>query len=248
VDIRYVGLSERGLVRAQNQDAIFLPPPDGEGDRVFVLADGMGGASGGEIASRLAVEIIPTAHAVSAQALGARDGLRQAMTQAADAIFRRAGEQPGLKGMGTTAVALVLQGERAWLANVGDSRGYLWRNGQLTQVTRDHSLVGGMVADGSLTPEEARRHHLRNVLTRVLGNAPQVEVDIFDLVLAPGDRLLLCSDGLHGPVNDQEMGRILAGQAALPEQARDLVELANRRGGPDNISVILVAIDKLNSV
>lgn len=237
----YAGATHPGLARDQNQDAIHLPSRDAGQDLVFILADGMGGASGGQVASRLAVEAVSQSlgHGALAQP---RQALEQAVRQASEALAQAARGRPELQGMGTTLVVLLLAGMRAWLANVGDSRCYLWRQGLLEQVTQDHSLVRRLVLQGSILPEEARRHPLRNVLTRVVGAAGPVEADIYNLELWPGDALLMCSDGLHGPVEEGDLATVLAGPGPPADKVTQLINLANRRGGPDNISAILVEL------
>jgi PPM family protein phosphatase len=244
VGLAFAGASDIGRVREQNQDAILLPAPAAPAaPLLFLLADGMGGASGGQVASTLAIEVAGQAFRARAPSLGLEVALRQAVEAASAAIHQRALEQPELKGMGTTLVAVAVEGRRALVANVGDSRCYLWREGILSQVTQDHSLVQQLVREGSLSPQQARGHRMRNVVTRVVGVQPLVEADIFDIQLRPADILLLCSDGLHGPVEEADLARVLRQpDANLESKAGLLVQAANARGGPDNISVILVGV------
>lgn len=232
-----------GLVRTENQDAVFLPPEEqGPVPGLFVLADGMGGVAGGRVASELAVSTIPKVFAAESRENGLERGLTAAISAAAEAIFQKSQENPDFRGMGTTVVAIALEPGRAVVANVGDSRCYLWRNGELTPVTHDHSVVMEMVDQGQITQEQARQHPMRNVLTRVVGNQPVVEVDLFSVELLPGDQLLLCSDGLHGPVGEELINAVIGADNDPQGKTRILVEEANRAGGPDNISAILVTI------
>ncbi len=243
--IAYAGVSDIGRVREQNQDAILLPSPAGEdAPLLFLLADGMGGASGGQVASSLAIQSAAKYFAGQGRRLQTREALEQAVQAASAAVHQRARDQPELKGMGTTLVALALEGWRALVANVGDSRCYLWREASLRQVTQDHSLVQQLVREGSLSPQEARGHKMRNVVTRVVGVQAQARADFFPLELRPGDVLLLCSDGLHGPLADDDLARILREPALdLEAKAHALAAAANQRGGPDNISVILIGVE-----
>ncbi len=243
--LTYAGLTHVGKVRSSNQDALYLPPPGESGPRVFVLADGMGGASGGEVASALAVDTIPRTFARGLKGSGqVGQALVAAVEEANRAIYQKAEAENSLWGMGTTVVAAALDRGRAQVANVGDSRLYLYRKGELRQVSRDHSLVAEEVARGLITPEEARHHQMRNVLTRAVGARSQVEVDLFTLELEAGDRLLLCSDGLHGPLPDRELARLLEDTPGVEQAAQTLIEAANQAGGPDNVSVILIQVDE----
>jgi protein phosphatase len=239
--LSYFGLTDVGRLRAENQDAIYLPAGrDRHEPWLFLLADGMGGANGGQVASSIAAQVAPESFRRCYPTQAPEEALSQAVKEASAAIFRTAVQRPELKGMGTTVVTVALVGGMVWVASVGDSRCYLWRDGGLIQITQDHSLVRQMVRDGALDPARARRHGLRNVLLRVVGLAEDLEVDLFELTLAEYDCLLLCSDGLHGPIEDQDIAALLAKPGSMEEKARQLVDEANQRGGPDNISVILV--------
>lgn len=232
-----------GLVRTENQDAVFLPPEDqGPVPGLFVLADGMGGVAGGRVASELATNTIPRVFATESRENGLERGLTAAISAAAEAVFQKSQETPDFRGMGTTVVAVALEPGRAVVANVGDSRCYLWRKGELTLVTHDHSVVMEMVDQGQITLEQAREHPMRNVLTRVVGNQPVVEVDLFSVELMPDDQLLLCSDGLHGPVSEELISAVIGAENGPRGKTRVLVEEANRAGGPDNISAVLINI------
>jgi protein phosphatase len=231
--------SDVGRVRTVNQDR-FAEFEDGRGSRLFVVADGMGGHQGGETASRLAVEAIGAVFEHSEEVLETR--MRIAVETANERVYMCAGEDPDLAGMGTTVVALCLgEGGEAWVAHVGDSRLYLLRDGRLSALTADHSLVAEMQRQGFLSAEEAEVHPRRNELTRSVGVAPSVEADVTRITAKPGDRFLLCSDGLCGHVRDDEIREVL--QREQPTHAvRLLVDQSNAKGGHDNVTVQVVAI------
>ena len=237
-----------GCVRADNQDAaIFSRPAD---DRalathgvIALVADGMGGCNGGEVASALACEKIPRVYFASNGPAPA--ALRASLESVNGEIYQAAQAQPNLRGMGTTAVAFAITSSHGWLAYVGDSRLYLIRRGQIYRMSEDHSMVFEMVHQGLLTREEARNHEDRNVLSRALGSRRQVEVSCWaePFPIEPGDRFLLCSDGLHDLVTDEKMLE-LAQSAEVDVATERLVRTANENGGYDNISVILLeAVD-----
>lgn len=207
---------------------------------IFVVADGMGGHAAGEVASEIAVETIRETY-YEAESDDIAEILTQATKQANQVIYDRATEQAGRAGMGTTCVTVVVRGPLAYIANVGDSRVYLIREGHIRQLTNDHSWVAEQVRAGMLTDEQARTHAHRNVITRALGTQPEVEADLFVEVLQDGDLLLLCSDGLSGPVSDEEMNRIIS--SSSPQEAvRGLIAQANEQGGPDNITAVLIHV------
>lgn len=232
-------LSDIGRVRANNEDVVFADEVAG----VALLADGLGGYRGGEVASALAVSVVAgdlvTAAAAAQDPAGT---LRQAFQDANAAVFRQALAESHCRGMATTLVAAWAVGDRLWVANVGDSRVYHWRGGELRQVTSDHTVVQAQVAAGQLRPDEARRAQHRNLLTRAVGSEPGVDVDLHSHELRAGDRWLLCSDGLTDPLDDTDLGELLGRRAAPAVVARSLVDLANARGGHDNVSVIVVAV------
>ncbi|MGI6037660.1 MAG: Stp1/IreP family PP2C-type Ser/Thr phosphatase [Limnochordia bacterium] len=222
--------SEIGLVRKANEDSYYLH------DHLFAVADGMGGHRAGEVASRLALETIAR-HPISSA--DPYESLRQACLAANEAILSQGSQDPQLAGMGTTLTALWLLPKAAWIAHIGDSRAYLYR-GELSQLTTDHSLVGELLRSGSLSGEEARRHPQRNLLTKALGTTGETEVDIFQVEVQKGDRILLCTDGLTGVVEDQELAHYLA-QRKEPQGIVDiLIDLVYRRGAPDNVTAILL--------
>lgn len=232
-------LSDVGRLRAENEDHFGEFTRPGE-IRLLVVADGMGGHQGGATASRLAVEAVGRAFS---------DGddqpeplLRAALETANACVHARAADAPALYGMGTTCVALLLAPDgRGCVAHVGDSRAYRLRGGRLDALTSDHSVVAELVRRGVLSPSEALIHPRRNELLRSIGVEPSVAVDTATLSVEPGDRFLLCSDGLCGVVPEDEIAENLAGPVA--GAARKLVDLANACGGPDNVTVIVTAAE-----
>jgi serine/threonine protein phosphatase PrpC len=230
-------LSSAGRVRDENEDAFgCFEPPDGQElkdkGRLFLLADGMGGEAAGEVASRVAVEAARCGYFADpfpGPAVALESGFRLANR----AIRERASLNPDLRGMGTTCTGLVLRGREAFVAHVGDSRAYLMRGGAITRLTRDHSLA-------------TRGHEFANILTRAVGVDSSIEVDVLSAPLLPrnGDVFILCSDGLWGQVRDEEMLAIASAEPDPQAACRQMVELANERGGPDNITVLVIRIDR----
>lgn len=236
-------LTDVGRRRDSNEDNLTrLVPKDPKimerKGAIFVVADGMGGHAAGEVASEIAVETIREEY-YDAEQEDIPEAIAHAIKQANQVIYDRATEQAGRAGMGTTCVVAVVRGGLAYLANVGDSRAYLVRDGQIRQLTHDHSWVAEQVRAGMLTDEQARTHTHRNVITRALGTQPEVQPDLFIQTLQDGDLLLLCSDGLSGYVSDEEMNRIL-NSTSVQEGVRALIAQANEQGGPDNITAVLV--------
>ncbi|MEX1208246.1 MAG: PP2C family serine/threonine-protein phosphatase [Acidimicrobiia bacterium] len=229
---RWAALTDEGRVRDHNEDAIWPEPGSGEsiGPLLVAVADGMGGHAGGEIASRTAID--------TAVGVGGTAALR---IQAANlAVLDDANHRPRLAGMGTTLTLAVIGPDgRVDLGHVGDSRAYLFRAGALKKVTTDHSYVSEMMAAGRLTPEEAAGHPYRSVVTRAIGLEPAVDVDTFELEMTAGDRLLICSDGLSSLIDDAAIAGVLK-ESDPAVAARGLIEAANRAGGDDNISVVIV--------
>ncbi len=226
-----------GQVRSNNQDSL-LVMADAD---LYGVADGMGGHNGGEVASAMAVENLEE-HAGEPSL----ENLKQAARIGNRAIFEKAGADAELHGMGTTLCAVrVVPGaegdEVAWI-NVGDSRVYLFRDGQLIQLSRDHSLVEDLLRDGQLTEDEAKVHPKRNIITRALGIDVDVDVDGSTVIPFNGDRFLLCSDGLFGEVTADQMSSVLRRLADPTEAAEELVRLANESGGRDNITVVIVEV------
>lgn len=231
-------LTHPGRKRTTNQDAIGFKLTDRGG--IFVVADGMGGHRTGELASKLAVKNILE---VTEKDAPSPTLLLEAFEEANDAIYM-AGQRPESRGMGTTTTALALDLPYALIAHVGDSRAYLLRDGVLSQLTQDHSWVAERLRQGLLTPAEARNHRWRNVITNALGSFPEARVDLIGLRVRPGDRFLICSDGLSGVLEDAVLQEVL--ESLPPDAAAErLVKLANEWGGPDNISVIVVAVQRI---
>ena len=242
--VRYAALTDIGFRRQNNQDscAVALCPTQEawqESGHLFVVADGMGGHAVGELASKIATDTIPHMFAKLHQRMPA-EALKIAIEVANDAINERGSQNKDFLRMGTTCSSLVLCSQGAVVGHVGDSRVYRIRNRQIDQLTSDHSLVWEMIQSRKVHPRDAERLCPRNVITRSLGPEPVVNVDIEGpLPVLPGDIFLLCSDGLCGLLNDAEIGMI-AGTLPPNEACRLLVNLANLRGGPDNITVIIV--------
>ncbi len=229
---RTAGLTDTGRKRRQNEDAFVCEPP------LFAIADGMGGAQAGEVASRLAAAAIEE----GAAAIEGEDGVATVVRAANARIFERALHDPAVAGMGTTATVAVVDDHAATvtIAHVGDSRAYLYRDGVLEQLTTDHSLVGELVRSGRLTEDEAAVHPHRSVITRALGTDAEVEVDTRTLPVVPGDLVLLCSDGLSAMVRDDEILQVLRATDGDPRSAAPaLVAAANAAGGEDNVTVVL---------
>lgn len=244
--IDFASLSDRGRVRLNNEDAHgqFVPETTAEVEErgvVFVVADGMGGHRGGEIASRIAVRTILAFYTADSGVDRAK-ALTRAFHEANQTIIQEAVSDSTLFGMGTTCTALALHQGRAYFAHVGDSRCYFVRDGKILQVTNDHSIVGEMVRSGILSDEDARTHPKRNVITRSLGAQPDVAAETPESIeLQVGDTFLLCSDGLTGYLSDIDLSDVLT--TSGPEEAcKKLVRMANEQGGRDNITVQVITI------
>ena len=237
-----------GQVRDHNEDFVgsWEPSTDSERDGLgwlYIVADGVGGAEAGDVASQLATEQTIN-HYVEGEGevTSSAERLRYAIQTANDDLRQLAVERGQGGYMATTMCAAVIQNGSAILANVGDSRGYFLRDGELTQITRDHSLVAQLVAEGAITPEEALVHPRRNVILSSLGPSREPQIDLFNVEVTSGDKLLLCSDGLNRHVSDQEIAEIA--YTIPPAEATDvLVKLANDRGGSDNISVAILHLN-----
>ncbi|HVF05997.1 MAG TPA: Stp1/IreP family PP2C-type Ser/Thr phosphatase, partial [Frankiaceae bacterium] len=232
---RYAALSDVGLLRDHNEDAAFA------GQRLLAVADGMGGHAAGEVASAAVIAALQQLDELGMDAGDPEEALREAVEEANVNLRDMVAADSELHGMGTTVTALLNDGAYAWLAHVGDSRAYLLRAGELQQITRDHTYVQQLVDEGRIAPEEASTHPQRNFITRALDGRTGMEMDLQRLDLQPGDRVLLCSDGLSGVVSDTSLGEVLAG--TTPEVAvQRLVDLALRGGGPDNITCIVADV------
>jgi protein phosphatase len=235
------------MARTENQDFFGYWESDDEREfdvkgRLVVVCDGMGGHAGGEIASRLSVQTIIDEYRKDTSG-NVEDALRKAIESANAAIQKEGVREPKLQGMGSTCTALVHRRDMVYFGQVGDSRGYLIRNGKIKQMTKDHSLVQELVDQGLIDKSEMEAHPDKNVILRSLGVKPQVDVDVSYVPTVPNDIFLLCSDGLSGPVSDQEMLSIVqASNGDMKAATERLIELANRYGGFDNITVQLVKV------
>jgi protein phosphatase len=229
-------LTDRGLKRPSNEDAFGLSVEHG----VYVVCDGMGGAAAGEVASTLAVAEVMQWLTQRPRTSPLPIEAAEAIAAANEAIFSRSQRNQKLNGMGTTLVALLVEDRRAWMVNVGDSRGYRLRGSRLEQITLDHSLVEEQIRAGQMSPEEAARSPLKNVITRALGTQSMVTPDIFEFETEPGDLFLLCSDGLVRELDDSLVESLLRLDATLEEMCSRLVEAAKEAGGHDNITCVLV--------
>lgn len=239
-------LTDVGRRRERNQDNVTSRVPTEpevleERGALFIVCDGMGGHAAGEVASELGVNTISEVYFAS-QGQDVITSIAQAVKSANDGIYSLARARSEYSGMGTTCVTLVIAGGRAYIVNIGDSRAYLIRNGEMRQVTQDHSWVAEQVRIGLLTEEQARVHAHRNVITRSLGTQPNITADLFVETLRDGDRVLLCSDGLHGYVEEEAISQEVLTQSDPEVTAKNLVDMANANGGPDNISAIVVDI------
>jgi serine/threonine protein phosphatase PrpC len=238
--LRGAATTHTGVVRNVNQDRVLVV--DG---RMYGVADGMGGHRAGEVAATIAVESI--ARLVNDAAANPA-GFGRVIEQTNTEVFNQSVNHDELAGMGTTLTALVLVDDqpgtpaRITIANVGDSRTYRFRSGELEQLTEDHSLVGELVRDGVISEEQAKTHPRRSVMTRALGVEPDIDVDVIEVLISRGDRFLLCSDGLHGVVTDARMESVLRRIADPDEASRELLQLALAGGGPDNVSVVVVDV------
>jgi len=231
-------VTDRGRKRPANEDAFGYSIEDG----VYVVCDGMGGAAAGEIASSLAVDEmlrLLTDRGLEDEA-AMPEAAEEAVIAANEAIYSRSKRNRKLSGMGTTLVALIAVDRQIWVLNVGDSRCYRMRDGRLEQLTRDHSLVDEQVRLGRMTRAEALRSPLRNVITRALGTHHCVTPDVFELEAEPGDLFLLCSDGLTREVPDSKIEALLSRGQSMEETCTSLVSAANKAGGHDNITALLV--------
>ena len=244
------GTTDVGRKRTHNEDS-FLVDDDLQ---LYVVADGMGGHAGGGTASRLAVETIDreVRSASKARETTSRlrgplqesplpEVLRSAVEKACQAIFSAAQDDPQLQGMGTTVIALLVKDNHALFAHVGDSRAYLVRGDLIQQISEDHSLVNEQIKAGMITPEEAKHSRYKNIITRSVGFEEEVQVDVMGLITEPNDVFILCSDGLANMVDDNEM-REIARRYPIQELPRRFVDLANERGGDDNVTVIVVQV------
>jgi serine/threonine protein phosphatase PrpC len=227
--VQHAAVTHPGRRRRRNEDAHVVQPP------LFAVADGMGGAQAGEIASRIAAAALRDSDAETGE-----DAVVALIQEANRRVYEAAASDDARAGMGTTMTAALVEGHAVRIGHVGDSRAYRVRDGVLEQLTEDHSLVAELVRSGKLSPEEADVHPQRSVITRVLGTDPEVDVDTFDVESRPGDLFMICSDGLTSMVDDDAILAVLQQRGrTLEQRARGLVDAANRGGGEDNITVIL---------
>jgi protein phosphatase len=237
--LRWGSATDRGLVRRNNQDHLLVGPA------LFAVADGMGGHAAGEVASEVAIKAVEEAVGVG-DAPSSTDDLRAAVEHANQVVYQQAQHDPALRGMGTTltvAAVVVTDGEeRIAVANVGDSRAYVFAHGDLTQLTEDHSVAEELVRQGQISPDEVDTHPQRHILTRALGIFPEVEVDVWEVLPYVGDRLLLCSDGLVREIADDQIAGVLRRLSDPSQAAQDLVARARAAGGSDNITVVVVDV------
>lgn len=235
--MKYTAKTDIGKLREANEDAFLA---DGG---IFAVADGMGGHRAGEVASSLALKVFKKSFCQIKEGESETDikrRLREGIEQANQAVFQRGTSRRDLMGMGTTLTATLPLDDQIHLVHVGDSRAYLIQKNKITQLTADHTLVGEMVRRGEISPELARLHPLKNILTRALGTDPHIQADLISRKIQKKDRLLLCTDGLSSMVEDKEILKIVNNARNLEKACQDLIEAANQGGGEDNITVILI--------
>ena len=220
------GMTDVGVKRTNNEDNYLINDELG----LFVVCDGMGGHAGGEFASAIAVNTV--------------EEVLTNFEAHAERIFEKAQEETEYRGMGTTCITLLMDGGNAFLGHVGDSRAYVVREGRIEQLTEDHSLVNEKIKAGLLTPDQARGHKLKNIITRSLGYTEDVEIDVQVRALRRGDHYVMCSDGLSNLIETGEIGEIVL-DGSPQEVARRLIELACARGGDDNVTVVIARVDEV---
>lgn len=233
--IEAYGATDKGRKRAINEDYYFFDVSLG----LFIVADGMGGHLGGQEASRLAVEeVVNIFSSLLEIPPHPVEVIKNAFYSANEKVWKRGNTDPSLKGMGTTLTLLLIKDSCAWIGHVGDSRAYLYTEEKFQLLTSDHSWVEEQIKAGMLSDEEGRRHYMKNIITRSVGFKKEVEVDVYRYDVQKGDIFLLCSDGLSGVVGDGEMVREIK-NGKLEDLPRRLIDLANQKGGPDNITVVV---------
>jgi PPM family protein phosphatase len=230
------GSTDAGRKRRRNEDSFVIDPP------LFAVADGMGGAQAGEVASRLAAAAFREFH--EADDLAPEERVATIIQEANRRIYERAKSDAQASGMGTTITAALVTEEGVAVGHVGDSRAYRLRQGRLEQLTEDHSLVADLVRSGRLSPDEADAHPQRSVITRALGTDPEVDVDSFTADAEAGDVFLLCSDGLTTMVDEEQIAETIARSSSLEQATKALVKAANRAGGEDNVTVVLFRLER----
>lgn len=233
------GITHRGVVRQQNQDAYAIRKLD-DGRMIALVCDGMGGALAGNVASTMAVELFMQRFLEQENTCDDQERMVCAASHANQSVFDRATNDPNCAGMGTTMVGALVGEQEALILNEGDSRAYFINRDGIRRVTRDHSLVEDLVEQGELTQEEARNHPNRNLITRALGAEPILLADFFHQPMAPGDYLLLCSDGLSNLVTEQEILYEIIHGGDSESCCQRLLDIALHRGAPDNVTVVLI--------
>jgi protein phosphatase len=239
-------LSDVGRVRDHNEDAFFADTER----RLFIVSDGMGGAQAGSLASEIVVKILPKMIEERAGDVGELSGneirlfLRRTIVELGQLLRKESKNALGIKGMGATVVLAMVHRKHVYIAHMGDSRGYLFRNSRLTRLTKDHSIVGILLRHGDITEEDAKKHPAKGRLSRYVGMEGEVYPDVRAIIFNKGDRLLLCTDGLSGMVSDKAIEELLRAYSDPQAACRALVEAANTAGGEDNITVVIVDLEK----
>lgn len=248
--MKAVFMTDRGKVRLHNEDAggVFV---NLDGDRLAIVADGMGGHRAGDVASEMTITQLKIEWEASkgiSTADEAEKWLKEQITKVNNLLFDHATNNPECDGMGTTIVATIATDRFATMAHIGDSRGYISNESGFKQITEDHSLVNELVRSGQISKEDAEHHPRKNVLLRALGTEKAVEMDIKTIMFEEGDMILLCSDGLSNKVNEKEMLDILLNEDHLEQKAESLISLANNYGGEDNITLVIVEFSDVSEV
>ncbi len=238
--MRIIGNTDIGLVRKENQDALWVNQMSDD-TAIAVVCDGMGGVSGGKQASKLALDAVREYFQEHSGCNDVKSMFESIIEKSNHAVHRVSREAPELAGMGTTMVLALVQGQRVSFANVGDSRGYHITNGGITQITKDHSAVQELVDAGHLTERQAKIHPNKNIITRAIGIEDAVQFDYFEIAVLPGDLIVLCSDGLTNHVDESEI-QFEASGGEFEDLPKRLIDLANSRGGNDNITVAAIQI------
>lgn len=233
------GISDKGIVRTQNQDSIYIPINDAI--KVYIIADGMGGANAGDVASIKAIEYVRKyIEEKYVEGIDIKDMLYNAIIDANEKVYNMSIKDKNYEGMGTTIIVVMIVNNKMYIAHIGDSRLYRIRNGLIRKITKDHSYVQKLLDDKTITKKEARVHPKRNMLLKALGCEPNVEPDIIMKKFEKDDYVLLCTDGLTNLVRDKEILLIVTQLKKCKDICEKLVDLANQRGGYDNISIILL--------
>lgn len=238
------GITDVGLQRRENQDTFAIERGIEDGQLIAVVCDGMGGENGGKTASSIAVRTFVDRMRTALRTEMSTEQLREAaascVCEANSAVNHYAGEHEECRGMGTTLVSAVTIGDRAVICNIGDSRAYRISEDSIERITRDHSVVEGLIESGNITAEQARTHPKRNLITRALGPEAAIACDVYDVTLGKGEFLLLCSDGLVITVRDEEMHAAVIDGSTPAESLERLLALSNQRGAPDNVTAVLL--------